>query len=142
MSAIGVLLVGEDNPYGSDPGYALYPLPENASGDRLSKLLGLSHHEYLRAYDRVNLCSRRWGMAEARATAQNISMGGHWRVVLLGAKVCSAFGVPYAPLTLVRERYAVVPHPSGRNLFWNLPGNRARFTEFARSAQLLPGVPS
>ena len=28
-------LIGEQNPYGADPAFALYPLPENAAGARL-----------------------------------------------------------------------------------------------------------
>ena len=34
-------LVGEQNPYGADPNFALYPLPENAAGARLARFLGL-----------------------------------------------------------------------------------------------------
>lgn len=42
--------------------------------------------------------------------------------VLLGRKVCAAFGVEYEPFTVdeVAGLTAVIlPHPSGKNLAWN-----------------------
>lgn len=60
------LLVGEQNPYGADPKFALYPYPENSAGGRLCfKVFGLTRHEYLARFDRVNLCSGKWSMSRA-----------------------------------------------------------------------------
>ena len=33
------IIVGEANPYGGDPAYALYPIPENSAGGRLCRLI-------------------------------------------------------------------------------------------------------
>ena len=113
------LLVGEVNPYGVDPAFALYPLPEHASGWRLCAILGMSFGEYLSAFNRVNLCSGRWSIRAARAEARVIAASpDHDAVVLLGAKVCAAFGVQFKPFQRT-GRYAVLPHPSGRCRLWN-----------------------
>ncbi len=42
--------------------------------------------------------------------------------MLLGKKVCAAFGVEYAPFTVDEVSgltAAILPHPSGKNLAWN-----------------------
>ncbi len=128
------LLVGEANPYGDDPKFALYPLPERASGHRLCTLImGLSRGEYLRRFDRVNLCpTSEWSMREARETARTLQ-SGQGPLVLLGRKVVAAFG-PWggepAPFTVYHgvRTYYDLPHPSGLCREWSVPGafERAR----------------
>jgi hypothetical protein len=50
------LLVGEVNPYGGDPYYALYPAPDGCSGHRLCYLiLGMRREDYLESFERINL---------------------------------------------------------------------------------------
>lgn len=126
------LLVGEDNPYGQDPRYALFPLPTGASGARLREILGLSLSQYLGGFDRLNLCAGKWSQREARAHANR------WRkvweeepramrpgVVLLGVRVAAAFGLDPAPFRVQICRgavYYLLPHPSGRNRAWNGAG--------------------
>jgi uracil-DNA glycosylase len=127
------LLVGESNPYGASPEFALYPLPEHASGARLARILGLSRTQYLRAFDRVNLlqCSK-WSARLAREAASllDATRPSEQVFVLLGARVCSAFGGTGESLCEVRTgcgRTAVLlPHPSGRNRVWNEPGTVER----------------
>lgn len=122
------LLVGELNPYGSDPDMALYPLPEHASGGRLQRILGLSRGEYLRRFDRVNLCTGWWSMKAARERAHEIALERDGQVViLLGVRVAQAFGFHPEPF----KRWGrsmdsvgpgvvyILPHPSGRNPRWN-----------------------
>jgi hypothetical protein len=131
------LLVGEMNPYGADPAYALYPLPEGASGHRLQVILGLSRDEYLSWFDRCNLLlgGPRWSAPRAREAA---SLLKHDRRILLGAKVAAAHGLDlrghmFQPLSLRRENYLyvkdlrvlVLPHPSGLNRLWNESANIA-----------------
>lgn len=142
------LLVGEANPYGADPEYALYPLPERASGDRLCRLvMGLRRVEYLQRFDRVNLCPQRWSAPQSRDNAIDILRSQRLRIVLLGAKVCGAFGLAYEPFsahasplggTRILERVppdenvkvdlgptrvvVILPHPSGLCRAWNEPG--------------------
>jgi len=135
------LLVGELNPYGADPKYALYPLPEHSAGGRLcAAILGLSRLEYLRRFDRVNLCVGKWTMAEARKTAKSIRgdgslfPGGERTVVLLGRKVATAFDLgvhpPFSVVKGLASTYVLLPHPSGLCREWNTPGavDKARST--------------
>lgn len=114
------VLVGESNPYGRDPYYALYPAPDGCSGHRLCvRILGMRRAEYLAAFDRVNLCDGPWSIADAAGKADALRGG---RLILLGAKVCRAFRVPFRPFE-ESEAGLVLPHPSGLCRLWNVPGN-------------------
>lgn len=115
------LLVGELNPLGSRPEYALWPAPVNSAGWRLCyRILELTPLEYLRRFARINLCVGRWDLGAARAMARSLTDGGV--KVLLGKKVCQAFRLPYAPFAVLEEgRYVVLPHPSGLCRTWNEP---------------------
>lgn len=134
MSELAVL-VGESNPYGGDPRYALYPEPERSAGGRLCRVvLGLTVKEYIRHFRRVNLLtSARWSAPLARQSARrlvDVAAVDGVPLVLLGAKVCAAFGVDYDPgstgmasVLFEREwRFAVLPHPSGLSRAWNVVG--------------------
>jgi len=111
------LLVGELNPYGSSPEFALYPLPKGASGDRLCRIMGVSTRGYLKRFDRVNLCVGKWSFVAARSVAEKLKQED--RVfVLLGAKVCRAFGYDFTPFC-VCGKVVILPHPSGRSRLWN-----------------------
>ncbi len=130
------LIVGEVNPYGSDPAYALFPLPEGASGYRLRKILGMSDREYLRAFDRANLCTGRWSAEAARAEAERIRQEDRPAVVLLGRKVAAAFGyADHVPFSRI-GRFVLLPHPSGRCHAWNDPSSPGRARELIRGAVL------
>ena len=141
MSDYRVFLVGESNPYGSNPYYALYPLPAHATGGRLAKVLGLAADEYLDRFERRNLLvGSRWSVPEARRAAVALlrELDTCDRLVLLGARVAAAFGVPFREnLCAVwwlevghdhrRPRWTLVlPHPSGRSREWNDPEMRGR----------------
>lgn len=130
------VLIGEDNPYGGRPEYALYPLPENSAGHRLAfKVLGApTRQHYLRLFLRYNLCTRKWNAREAQRRANGIRLL-HWRSpkILLGAKVCGAFDLAYEPFaqnwfpTVTGEGpILILPHPSGRCRIWNDPGSYAK----------------
>jgi hypothetical protein len=130
-----VWLIGEQNPYGADPKYALFPLPPHAAGGRLMRVLGMQTTDYLRAFVRRNLLTAdKWSVPAARAAA-NALLFEHPpqdKLVLLGARVAAAFGLPFRDhLCQVRralvgatrqERHlVVVPHPSGLSREWNDP---------------------
>jgi len=150
------LLVGEANPYGGSPEFALYPHPRGCAGDRLCRIvLGMEPDRYLDAFDRVNLCPERWSIRQARERAAKIVQArvDPVPVVLLGARVCAAFGLKFQPFS-VWERvdhrsalddrvvisarapselrappraggvpYVLLPHPSGRSRLWDAPGS-------------------
>lgn len=140
------LLVGEANPYGGDPEFALYPSPPGCSGDRLCRLvMGLDPDDYIDRFDRVNLCPSAWELTEARSRAAHLLADARSRaapVVLLGAKVARACGVAFDPFTVVagdasRAVLVVLPHPSGLSRAWNVPGAYARARAVLREAGAL-----
>lgn len=135
------LLVGEDNPYGADPRYALWCQPRHSAGGRLCyDVLGVKDQvDYVRRFDRANLCSAKWSMPEARSRADQLCSGPHAVHVLLGSKVSRAYGYAFKPFTIERRMtnaavttllnvphkewtFVMLPHPSGRNRMWNEPG--------------------
>jgi hypothetical protein len=152
------LLVGESNPYGNDPDYALYPFPENSAGYRLCHVvLGMTMREYMRAFDRVNLMSgsKKWSLPGAREAARELldrTPKGESAVlpshriefgqplILLGARVARAFRLTYTPFELHawgdglgdHRRILVLPHPSGRCRAWNEPGSYERARRMVR----------
>lgn len=142
------LLVGESNPYGSNPEFALYPLPERSAGGRLCRLvLGMRMAEYLRAYDRANLCDGRWSAPTARAEALGCPPHGRPDRAL-GARVAAAFALDFEPFTARQQRIVgdgaawsatlvVLPHPSGLCRLWNEPGAFER----ARAVLRVAGCP-
>lgn len=136
-----VWLIGEQNPYGSDPKFALYPLPPRAAGGRFARVLGLDDRAYLRAFVRRNLLTAdRWSVPAARSAADQIlaEHPAHDRMVLLGARVAAAFGLSFRDhLCEVRRELVgttspqvrdvlVVPHPSGLSRAWNDPATAPR----------------
>lgn len=155
LAACGeVLLVGEANPYGADPRYALYYDPERSAGGRLCRLVcELRPSTYL-AIHRANLCPSDWSTREAHRRALLIAgaqtPSTPWRViVMLGRKVHDAFahgtGLHLEPFARsVHEpsglTFLALPHPSGLNRrAWNVPGAYER----ARAAlrEVAPAIP-
>jgi hypothetical protein len=155
------LLVGEANPYGGDPEFALYPSPPGCAGHRLCRLvMQLDPDDYLERFDRANLCARAWKMTEARARAAELATEYvDVPVVLLGAKVCRAFEVAFDPFSFVdavnrvwrtdasgapeapierTPQYVILPHPSGLSRLWNAPGAYDRARAALRAAGVLP----
>lgn len=146
-----VLVVGED--FGRSPvqyhndRYAL----SGASGRRLAALAEVDLVDFLVATERTNVVElpEHWLVPTAVAAGiQRIArqMGGR-RTILLGSRVAKAFGVydarqmEWRPIKFVTKGnemadglVARMPHPSGRNLWWNDPANVARAAVFWREA--------
>lgn len=157
-----ILLVGEMNPYGADPGYALYHEPERAAGRQLQhKILGIdARHWYLPMW-RTNLCVGDWDGRDARRRAADlIEPQAPWSiVVMLGKKVGEAFKhaadlgdmapAPFAIAyygrlqlhpTASSTTLVSLPHPSLRNAaVWARPDaiDRAR----AVMREVSPAIP-
>lgn len=155
--AMKPLLVGEANPYGGDPSFALYPDPPGCAGHRLChKIMGLDQDEYLERFERVNLCPTAWSMRTARQRAGDLARASSDRtLVLFGAKVAAAFDLQFEPFEkfgAVRPRagadrplsaqdwvphFVVLPHPSGLSRAWHVPGAYERARGVLREAGVL-----
>lgn len=151
-----IIFIGEAPGPSNDPESAspLYPFPSNSAGGRLRRLTGLSRHDYVRHVKRMNLVPyypKQWPTSDARANAIQLVRGGMLsgaRVVLVGARVRDAFFSKVNPKPNWLEwrphvrglhrgdkewpRFVCVPHPSGRNLWYNDPDNRERVRDFFR----------
>jgi hypothetical protein len=128
-----------------------YPYPPNSAAGRLLALLGWSRSQYLLTFARMNLLSEWPGpsfpVAKAKECVPHVVAALHPRpMLLMGKGVAAAFGVPALPACVLVERHvphselgtvlarvAIVPHTSGRNLWYNDPSNRVKVREFIES---------
>lgn len=143
------VLIGQAPGPNTDPNLPLFFLPKTSAGGRLLNMTGLGHLEYMKQFERMNLLYEFPGqhkrddkfplpLARAAAMAMAPLLSGR-DVILVGRNVANAFGVKLefhewgdilvrrpCPVTKDRGRaqIAVVPHPSGRNHWYNKPGNR------------------
>lgn len=108
------------------------------SGERLAKLMNVSWDEYLVMTERVNLFPTwpgpRWPVSEARRCGELLMrvIGGR-RVVGLGRTVQAALdleGTPWCRWVSIQPtsysamaEVGLLPHPSGRNRWYNSPSN-------------------
>lgn len=120
------IVLGIDNPY---PGEALAPDVPGSAGWNLWKLSDVPREEYMEKLDRRNLMVK-WVDTECRAAGQAFreSMAPGAKVIVLGRVVKTALALPNPvivhPCMVDGVEYRVIPHPSGRNLFYNHPANR------------------
>lgn len=127
-----------------EPRYALYPVPKGSAGDRLRDMMGLKISHYV-ALRRMNLLDYypgpRFPERAGRAAAGRLlpELPGT-RVLMMGQAVAKCFGfVCCQPLVWYDGDYggdsfafAVVPHPSGRNRWYNDRTNREAARRFLR----------
>jgi hypothetical protein len=117
------------------------------TGRRLAGLMDIDHGEMLERFDRLNLLEE-WPGRDGRGSAFPLLLAmsralelrdGPWDAyLLLGKRVAAAFGfrsdVRYlAWYGMDGKRFAVLPHPSGVNRWFNEPANRALARRFLRS---------
>lgn len=158
-----LVLIGQAPGPNTDPRLPLFPEPSTSAGGRLLEIMGVPRAEYLALTERINLLNYypgkwangdRWPLAEARIAAEAVAplLAGRC-VVLVGRNVAQAFDnkADYHVWTTqqVRRRcpiarcpglaeFAVVPHTSGRNRWYNDPENSQEARSFWASA--LPGM--
>lgn len=133
-----IILIGEAPGLLNDHG----PL-EGAVGRRLAEYASLTMSEYLERTERHNLFDspiEKWPREEAALHAGVVwsSLVGR-RTILLGQRVADAFGIRWRELSWAQlddrgTEVALIPHPSGRNIWWNEAGNRAEARRFLREA--------
>jgi hypothetical protein len=130
------VLIGMNNPISSAPEHALFPYPPGCTGHRLLEMLqsrvpGATRREYLARFDRRNVV---YGPLFDKQIARDGAAGlyseffGSGRtIVLLGADTAAAFGIPRLlihPQIIGGSTWRQIPHPSGRNLWFNDKQNR------------------
>lgn len=130
------VLIGMNNPVSSDPSHALFPSPEGCTGHRLYEMLktrvpDVTRRQYLDAFVRRNLVPFKIysaGMAAKCAAEIEQEYWGTGRtIVLLGLDVVKAFRHPRSlihPQVIGGVTWRQIPHPSGRNLWYNDEQNR------------------
>lgn len=123
------VILGMNNPLSEDPRAALLPHPVNCAGWRLWRMVnevsGISRSEWCRRTERVNLLnSRDWDRRAARERGLELwsTMQGR-SVVVLGLAAREVLWLPSVVYGRWQERdgvrWANLPHPSGRNLWYN-----------------------
>lgn len=131
------VLIGMNNPVSSNPEHALYPYPPGCTGHRLLEMLqsrmpDVGRREYLGRFDRRNLVPHKtWSASIAAKHADELFVtffGTGRTIVLLGNDTVKAFNIPRLlihPQIVGGATWRQIPHPSGRNLWYNSETNRA-----------------
>lgn len=128
------VLIGMNNPLSTRAGHELFPAPEGCTGHRLWTMLHdrthASRQSYMDTFERRNLVRGiPWDRTAAKARAYEMSCefeGTGRVVVLLGQEVRAAFGHPpllIHPQVIGGCTFRQLPHPSGRNRWYNDPDN-------------------
>ncbi len=128
------VILGMNAPNG---GEALGLFPCGGSGRRLFEASGFLLADYLSTFERINLLDLpEWdaGSARARSTWFKGAYAGR-RIVVLGAGAWVALSLPKTALfewhlSKDETSWAMVPHTSGKNLWWNSEENKQRAREF------------
>jgi hypothetical protein len=139
-------IVGEAPGPNTRGDFPMYPYPARSAAGRLKACIEFSTREYLQAFARANLMDAYPGKsfpataAATREAAMCIAREMAPRpLLLMGRGVATAFFLPATTPVLewspmhVREyviQIAIVPHPSGRNLWYNVPANREAVRNF------------
>lgn len=153
------LLVGLDNPHNLDPRCALSPYPEDKTGGQIVKLIDevlvdpYTPRMYLRDFARLNMYPTRRA-AEGRGRTKNdfdafaqvlylTDITNPPDVVMFGQRVVDAFNSMLEEdltwlkscvvIGAARRRFWALPHPSGRNYWYNDVDNRRAAGELLRS---------
>ncbi len=139
------LLIGQAPGPNTDPRLPLFPVPSTSAGGRLASFAGMTRGEYLMSLERINLLQNfpgktgrddKFPMKDAKIAARAIRPLLDDRVVILvGRNVANAFELDiefhqFVPGFDFCRELAVVPHPSGRNHWYNKEENKLIAKEF------------
>jgi hypothetical protein len=151
---MSTLFVGLDNPQSMDPRYALFPHPPGCAGHRLMEMMQEVEPTFTRGQyiniPKTNLfptgmCPKKkrkdWlHYAGVLLIAQKTGRGD--KIVLFGNDVRNAilwahdpdlcWDTPMRWVMMDGSRYAWVPHPSGRNTYYNDTRKRRKVARFLR----------
>jgi hypothetical protein len=131
---VKVVLLGMNSPTSEVLGF----VNKGGAGARLLELTGLDEEEYIRKYQRINLLSSKsWSASLAKKKAFRMKRLLRGRtVVVLGKGVWSALGLPEIEWLGVhcegKTTWALIPHPSGKNHFYNSGENKKLVRRFLK----------
>jgi hypothetical protein len=107
------------------------------SADRLREMLEMSVEEYDRAFTRANVLEQGpWRPRAARQSGAKLKkqVKGHHALVL-GRDAWQALGLPSLVMYFETwENFTLVPHPSGKNLIYNVEAMRDKLRKVVRDA--------
>lgn len=127
-----------NNPVSPHPAHALFPSPPNCTGARVHAMLaartGATREDYLKGFDRFNVMVGEWDAQKAASFGRELwtRLAGR-AIVLLGQEVLRTVGqhekatAPIPPLRWASgggRGWILLPHPSGRNHWYNTPANK------------------
>ena len=127
------LLLGMCDPSGTEP--LGLDHGRQAAGARLLAISGLSREEFESAFERANLLPGRvWRPLPARRAGQRLlrEKPEGRIVVVLGRETWRALGLPAASPGAREGDFVFLPHPSGRNLYYNSRARRLRARRLLR----------
>lgn len=120
-----------NNPLNSDPRYALFPAPTGSTGYRIWEMLhskdpSIFRKDYIDGFERVNLVDDRvWNSFVAESNASRLPSRYAGRTIVVFGEECRrAIGLPKMLIHPVEQHgvtWRQLPHPSGRNLWFNDP---------------------
>lgn len=121
----------------SKTGEALGLFPTNGAGRRLFNATGMKLKDYMDVFERINLLEApEWSMPTARQAAAKIKdrLKGR-RIIVLGSQAWTALGLPKKDILDPHHasdgtRWIMLPHPSGKNVWYNDETNRAKVKKF------------
>ena len=125
------LLLGIDNPHSENPGAALLPRPVGSAGHRLFKMSGMTWSEYNATFDRKNMSDVPLGLRDFTFKDRAVIVLGKSTWIKLGF---AAHCQPFSKMIIdqINAAFYLVPHPSGKNLFYNEPRNQESTTRLLR----------
>lgn len=141
---INGLIVGEGPGPNTSPHLPMFPWPARSAGGRLLAMAGMTPGQYLGRFRRINLLDTSdWYTIRARQRAKLVLEALQLdlakrraaapdarplRVLLLGVRVAHVFEVranePFKQIEMADHVFVAIPHPSGENRYYNIPGVR------------------
>lgn len=146
-----------------EEGQPLSAVSPQSTGRKIADMIGVGKYEYMKAFDRINLCpfaqESTIPVADWMPAASNLgaSLLRGRRVILLGVNVAQCFGIVPSPRDFLKwvddpgERipnygsvgwnagdrrppfsWSILPHPSGRNRWYNVSKNKEDAVAFLK----------
>lgn len=159
QSKLRTVIVGIAPGKAGHEGQPLSAIAPQSTGRKIADMIGVSWSDYMRAFDRINICPfPQKGTIKAKewqAAAENLagSILRQRRVIMLGPNVAECFGIGRSVYNFGDWKicnsetrgiagfrvglsmpfdWMVIPHPSGRNFWYNDTYNKELISNLLR----------